>query len=139
MDAARATNPSGTAGRTTWKPRGVEGRRVHFVDRLEPVVEALSRLSAPAPSWLARVAAELAKPNSLTGARQNVHHHDDLGNAFYGQWLDSELVSTCAYFTDPEMPLEQAQRAKVDILGSPSFARHMGLDRWFLRTSPSRT
>lgn len=185
MDAARATNPSGTAWRTTWKPRGVEGPHVHFVDRrlaawvqrtiepvavrlelwdgsspygalsppigdvivhdrrallglivnpdlwfgeaymagrlevrgaLEPVVEALSRLSAPTPSWLARVAAQLASPNSLTGARQNVHHHYDLGNAFYEQWLDSQLVYTCAYFADPETPLDQAQRAKIDLV-----------------------
>lgn len=99
-----------------WFGEAYMAGRLEVRGSLEPVVEALSRVSAPAPSWLARVAAQLASPNSLTGAHQNVHHHYDLGNAFYEQWLDSELVYTCAYFADPEMPLEQAQRAKIDLV-----------------------
>ena len=54
--------------------------------------------------------------NSPTGARRNVHHHYDLGNAFYQLWLDQELVYTCAYFADPDMPLDGAQRAKLDLV-----------------------
>jgi len=57
-----------------------------------------------------------ARGNSLTHARHNVHHHYDLGNPFYQLWLDRELVYTCAYFEDPEMSLEDAQVAKLDLV-----------------------
>ncbi len=57
-----------------------------------------------------------APKNSLWHARHNVHHHYDLGNPFYQLWLDRELVYTCAYFAEPEMSLEEAQVAKVDLV-----------------------
>jgi cyclopropane-fatty-acyl-phospholipid synthase len=82
---------------------------------LEPVVEALSRLSLT-PPWRARLGRMLVIPNSLRAARDNVHHHYDLGNSFYRQWLDEELVYTCAYFERPEMSLDEAQRAKLDLV-----------------------
>ena len=52
--------------------------------------------------------------NSLNEARQNIHHHYDIGNEFYKVWLDSEAMQyTCAYYPDPAMTLEQAQVAKM--------------------------
>jgi cyclopropane-fatty-acyl-phospholipid synthase len=55
-----------------------------------------------------------ARPNSLRNARKHIHHHYDLGNDFYAQWLDERMVYTCAYYTHPEMSLEQAQVAKLE-------------------------
>ncbi len=49
-------------------------------------------------------------------SRANVEHHYDLGNDFYREWLDRELVYTCAYFETPEAGLEQAQIAKHDLV-----------------------
>jgi cyclopropane-fatty-acyl-phospholipid synthase len=46
--------------------------------------------------------------------RANIHRHYDLGNAFYTQWLDQQLVYTGAYFETPDLSLEQAQVAKMD-------------------------
>lgn len=51
---------------------------------------------------------------SLAFARQNIHHHYDIGNEFYKLWLDDRMLYTCAYFRDPEMTLEEAQLAKMD-------------------------
>jgi cyclopropane-fatty-acyl-phospholipid synthase len=82
---------------------------------LEPVVEAISRLSV-FPSWRERIAARLAAANDLTTARRNVHHHYDLGNDFYQSWLDDQLLYTCAYFEHPAVALEDAQRAKMDLV-----------------------
>src|SRR6185503_8821020 len=48
---------------------------------LEPVVEALTRLSQPHPSWRDRLT--LTVPNTLSASRRNVHSHYDLGNDFY--------------------------------------------------------
>jgi len=82
---------------------------------LEPVVEAISRLSL-LPSWRERVAARLSAANDQTRARRNVQHHYDLGNDFYQSWLDDQLVYTCAYFEHPDVSLEDAQRAKLDLV-----------------------
>jgi cyclopropane-fatty-acyl-phospholipid synthase len=82
---------------------------------MDAVIEALSRLTN-APSWRDRLKAAWAIPNTLRHSRANVHHHYDLGNGFYELWLDRDLVYTCAYYEDPEMSLEAAQRAKLDLV-----------------------
>ncbi|NOT25948.1 MAG: class I SAM-dependent methyltransferase [Acidobacteria bacterium] len=88
--------------------------RLQIRGPFEPVLEALSRLSLPSGSWRERLASAMAVPNTLNGARRNVHHHYDLGNDFYALWLDRELVYTCAFFDRPDVGLEAAQRAKLD-------------------------
>ncbi len=62
-------------------------------------------------SWLSLLARH-------TPARslRNVHHHYDLGNEFYLEWLDRELVYTCAYFETMDATLEDAQVAKMDLV-----------------------
>ncbi len=83
---------------------------------LGTVVEALTRITLGPPTWREHVRGALERPNSLSSARRNVHHHYDLGNEFYQQWLDQDLVYTCAYFEDPQMTLEAAQHAKFDLV-----------------------
>ena len=51
--------------------------------------------------------------NTPVQSRDNIHHHYDLGNDFYRIWLDGEMVYTCAYFSDSQMSLEDAQLAKM--------------------------
>ena len=55
------------------------------------------------------------RSTGLNEARQNIHHHYDLGNEFYQLWLDeAEMQYTCAYFESPDLTLEQAQLAKLE-------------------------
>ncbi len=53
---------------------------------------------------------------SLSAARDNIHRHYDLGNDFYGLWLDRQMSYTCAYFPSRDTTLEQAQIAKMDLI-----------------------
>jgi cyclopropane-fatty-acyl-phospholipid synthase len=53
-------------------------------------------------------------PGSRERARENIHHHYDLGNDFYRLWLDEGMLYTCAYYEDPGVSLERAQTAKMD-------------------------
>ena len=53
------------------------------------------------------------------GSKRNVSHHYDLGNDFYGLWLDETMTYSAAIFDgEPEPPtveaLEAAQRRKWD-------------------------
>jgi len=52
--------------------------------------------------------------NSFDKAKENIHHHYDIGNDFYKLWLDKEEMQyTCAYFPHEDMTLEEAQVAKL--------------------------
>ena len=46
-------------------------------------------------------------------ARQ-VQFHYDVSDDFYALWLDQRRVYSCAYYRDADMPLAQAQEAKLD-------------------------
>jgi len=70
--------------------------------------------------WLGRL--RTWRWHTRRGARANVHRHYDLGNDFYALWLDEQLVYTCAYFESPDLSLEAAQVAKMDLV-----ARKLGL------------
>ncbi len=48
--------------------------------------------------------------------QQSIAHHYDVGNDFYSLWLDKEMVYSCAYFSDTEQSLEDAQRDKLDYI-----------------------
>ncbi len=67
--------------------------------------------------WLSGlISAGLAtlQPRGLGAAASNARHHYDRGEAFYSQWLDRQMVYTCAYYPVPSLTLEQAQIAKMD-------------------------
>lgn len=52
--------------------------------------------------------------NSLAGSRRNIAAHYDLGNDFFGEWLDERMMYSSALYTRTEDTLEQAQLAKLD-------------------------
>jgi cyclopropane-fatty-acyl-phospholipid synthase len=53
--------------------------------------------------------------NSREGSRRNIHAHYDLGNEFYGLWLDPTMTYSSALFEGrQDKALELAQTAKYD-------------------------
>jgi cyclopropane-fatty-acyl-phospholipid synthase len=46
--------------------------------------------------------------------KAHIAHHYDRGNEFYALWLDASLTYSCAYFLEPDDPLETAQVNKLD-------------------------
>jgi len=88
-----------------------------FVRMLETVYRGGSL--SPLTGSLRRVQRFLTRPrrNTLARSRDHISHHYDLGNDFYERWLDTEAMQyTCAYYPEPGMTLEQAQRAKMDLV-----------------------
>jgi len=84
--------------------------RVHHVTMGNPLAWTVNRIR------------HAFRPNSREGARKNIHAHYDLGNAFYGQWLDPTMTYSSARFERPGQPLPEAQTAKYRAL-----AQGMGL------------
>ncbi len=55
------------------------------------------------------------RDNSREGSKRNIHDHYDLGNSFYGLWLDPTMsYSSALYEGASNKSLEAAQTAKYD-------------------------
>ncbi|WP_411129478.1 class I SAM-dependent methyltransferase [Streptomyces sp. x-19] len=80
--------------------------------------ELLSLAGLPVPP---APPAEEARPrrgplHSLLRDRQAISHHYDVGNDFYALVLGPSMVYSCAYWESPDGSLEDAQRAKLDLI-----------------------
>jgi len=54
----------------------------------------------------------LSRRNTLEGSKKNIAEHYDLGNDFYGEWLDPSMTYSSALFASGDQSLEDAQLAK---------------------------
>ncbi|ALK09199.1 SAM-dependent methyltransferase [Blastochloris viridis] len=70
-----------------------------------PLQQALRRV------W--RALKRVHQSNPLGRAAKHARHHYDHPAAFYRLWLDETMSYSCAYFAAPDMPLAEAQRAKM--------------------------
>lgn len=52
--------------------------------------------------------------NTKQGSKKNIEYHYDLGNDFYGLWLDPRTIYSSALYKSPNETLEQAQTNKLD-------------------------
>ncbi|OZC35516.1 cyclopropane-fatty-acyl-phospholipid synthase [Marinobacter vinifirmus] len=85
-------------------------------DLMEAMYRAVHAARQKWPKWLdALWRNHNPRPTGISEARENIHHHYDLGNEFYRLWLDkAEMQYTCAYYEQADNTLEQAQLAKLE-------------------------
>ena len=90
----------------------VEGGLLPF---LEEIYAALDRRQKKTASLLSMANSyRRLRGNPIEYAKDNIHHHYDIGNDFYRLWLDEEMAYTCAYFAPGATTLEAAQLAKME-------------------------
>ncbi|WP_310526768.1 cyclopropane-fatty-acyl-phospholipid synthase family protein [Nocardioides sp.] len=99
------------------RERGLEGVRRSpgaFVNALRTAA-GLGALRPPPrpPASQARVKGRL---HSAIRDRRAISHHYDLSNEFYSLILDPAMAYSCGYHESAEATLEQAQRAKLDLV-----------------------
>lgn len=70
-----------------------------------PVQKALRR------AW--RAIRVTQQRNRIGEAARNIRHHYDIPPKFYKLWLDPTMTYSCAYYTSPDVGLEQAQIDKL--------------------------
>ena len=97
--------------------RGLSGVRLSpraMVDALRTAA-GLGALGRPpaAPASQARIRGRL---HSLARDRSSISHHYDLSNEFYSLILEPQMAYTCGYHATPDVTLEEAQRAKLDLV-----------------------
>ncbi len=87
-----------------------------LTDFMEALYRAVHSARQKWPKWLnALWKNHNPRATGISEAKENIHHHYDLGNEFYQLWLDSaEMQYTCAYYEDATKTLEQAQLAKLE-------------------------
>lgn len=96
--------------------RSFELRRLgRDLPRLAGLALRLRRGAAPAPA-LHRRARLSGRRHSRPRDLAAVRFHYDVGNEFFGLWLDRRLVYSCAYFESPDMTIDAAQEAKLDLI-----------------------
>jgi cyclopropane-fatty-acyl-phospholipid synthase len=85
-------------------------------DMMAALYRAVHQARERWPRWLEALWRNHSpRPTSVSDARDNIHHHYDLGNDFYKLWLDqAEMQYTCAYYEKADLSLEQAQIAKLE-------------------------
>lgn len=69
--------------------------------------------------WPVRLLARLRHAlhaNTPRGSRRNIAAHYDLGNAFYGHWLDETMSYSSALFDTADEPMADGQRRKYERL-----------------------
>ena len=54
--------------------------------------------------------------NSIKSSKKNISHHYNLGNDLYVKMLGKHMQYTCAYFNRPNMTLDEAQYAKMELI-----------------------
>jgi cyclopropane-fatty-acyl-phospholipid synthase len=91
----------------------VQGRIDVQGDMLEAIPLA-ERIAAAAGSHPAQRIARMLFKHSSRQDRNAIGYHYDVGNEFYGLWLDQRMVYSCAYFKTGEESIDEAQRAKLD-------------------------
>ena len=78
--------------------------------------QAMRRYAFPSRwnSLLFRGLDRIARRNSVGGSSRNIRAHYDVGNEFYGEWLDPGFTYSSALFTEDDADLERAQSRKYD-------------------------
>lgn len=91
------------------------GTEVGWLDKLRIGRHVIALPSPPdATTTTGRVAMMAGRRHSRERDSAAVRFHYDLGNDFFEQFLDDDLVYSCGYFEHPQTSLEVAQRRKLD-------------------------
>ena len=64
--------------------------------------------------YLSSIFMPLQQINQLVNSKNNVAHHYDINEDLYKLFLDKDMQYSCAYFHNPNISLEQAQKDKKD-------------------------
>jgi cyclopropane-fatty-acyl-phospholipid synthase len=103
----------------SWQPPPIDLQtRVRLALAAVPAVGLTAPAPIPAVELLPR-----GQRHSRERDRRAVRHHYDVSNEFFGLFLDESLTYSCALFSRGASTLEEAQRAKLELV-----CQKLGLD-----------
>mgnify|MGYP001813764092 CR=1 FL=1 len=80
-------------------------------DVLDSMDYGLTRIKAPIQKL-----SHMLNRNTKLGSKKNISAHYDIGNDLFNLFLDPTMMYSSAYYEDPEMDLDQASTAKLDLV-----------------------
>lgn len=80
-------------------------------DVLDSMDHGITRLKGPLQKLMHRL-----NRNTRSGSKKNISAHYDIGNELFKLFLDETMMYSSAYYERPEMTLEQASVAKLDLV-----------------------
>jgi cyclopropane-fatty-acyl-phospholipid synthase len=80
-------------------------------DVLDTMDYGLTRLKAPIHKLM-----HVFSRNTRMGSKKNISAHYDIGNDLFRLFLDDTMMYSSAYYKNPEMTLDQAALAKLDLV-----------------------
>ena len=98
---------------------GARVKSPRVLSRLLRHLLALPRRDATDDVRVARsdaVIEPVGKPHDPSRDRAAIRFHYDVGNDFYALWLDRRMVYSCAYYRSDTDSIDEAQRAKLDLI-----------------------
>ncbi|GAB3309623.1 methyltransferase domain-containing protein [Epidermidibacterium keratini] len=108
------------AFRALWaSPAARNGTRATLGPRHYRGVAALALRSGaigPPPKPPRSQAKVTGRMHTLSRDREVIAHHYDLSNDFYALILDPTMAYSCAYYATPDLTVEKAQIAKLDLI-----------------------
>lgn len=75
-----------------------------------------NNLKVPLKTKASIILNKLSRINSKKGSKENISYHYDLGNDFFGLFLDKSYTYSCAYFKGRNDGLEAAQANKYELI-----------------------
>ena len=78
---------------------------------LDTMDYGIARIKAPLQKL-----AHMLNRNTRIGSKKNISAHYDIGNDLFQLFLDQTMMYSSAYYEHPEMDLEQASIAKLDLV-----------------------
>lgn len=100
------------------------GRAVHLAKRADKMMVARAAVpfllggkddaATQLPAWDATGDDGVGRDKGARRDQDFIQFHYDVGNDFYGLFLDPRMVYSSAYFTRPDASLEEAQAEKLD-------------------------
>jgi len=87
-----------------------------LLDLIWTNLQASNKQVAVIPEMTRRLCRRVAQFNPVSRAKKNAAHHYNIGNDFYALFLDDDLQYSCAYYTNWNDTLEQAQAAKCTLI-----------------------
>ncbi len=95
------------------KLRGRDLNKALLLRNALPLLVTPSKSIKPSHQFTAD---ETGRVQEQRNEKDFIQFHYDVGNDFYALFLDSEMVYSCAYFTDWNNSLDQAQVDKLDMI-----------------------
>lgn len=100
-----------------WDCEDIEGMFIILGNRQDKLANKLKKHSIPfaLASIKSYIVSKLPN-NTLSSSKTNISTHYDAGNDLFHKMLDKNMQYTCAYFNRPNMTLDEAQLAKIELI-----------------------